>query len=209
MPVTFGGLRPGKYVLYGDGHFSGFRIFQDGVCQIHADHRSHTGTWTTIEQLDLSDFSRIFKVCPSGSDDITFDVTCFIDDVFGGGSDNVTSLLRSGSLSSSQRRTRSPEATPFGLHVLFDRIAWLEDLCAEFVAVLTYDPTLWHTLPSPFSSAACSKWAQQAVAARSRLAQVAATQKDKVVQTTLANMCRASKRLRCCTGMMREFHRRL
>ena len=51
-------LPAGKYLLYRQQHFSGFRVFADGTCVLQKDHRCHTGTF-----MELEAFSAYVYIC--------------------------------------------------------------------------------------------------------------------------------------------------
>lgn len=70
----------GKYVLYRQKHFMGFRVFEDGTCRLQRSHKTHDGTECILTQFNFNAYERIFEIRPVGNptgyeSDIGFDVS--------------------------------------------------------------------------------------------------------------------------------------
>ena len=55
-------LPAGKYLLYRQQHFSGFRVFADGTCVLQKDHRCHTGTFMELEAFSAYVYEKLFRI---------------------------------------------------------------------------------------------------------------------------------------------------
>ena len=186
FPANDNNLPSGKYVLYQDNHFCGFRVFEDGSCRIQSSHRPHEGTiYSTVKSARLARFEQIFQIIPRSDQEKL--ITCTLD--ARGGSESPHSPTRQSELA------------------LLGRLDWLENVRFDFKTLLAYDCCVWESLPSPFSPLSESEWWADATATQSKLVKLADINSEQISRVSVSDVARVNKRLRIYISLGREFSR--